>query len=159
MSRRAAKGQTVNRILHAPALHRAGVAADMAEQRFTPLPLVTELSTGQDDRIARLMVEAAEQRVQLEALQAELDDANRMLALAAHDLATATGENATPQDGCRIVDVPITGGRMLVEIQTDGDDGIDLLNVFIGGHWIDVQDLHCATDLDLLRASVGAVLV
>ena len=129
--------------------------------------LVTEFEQpARSGREQRLMADNGELRELLEATQTRnivLAESNaalsRRVAELTRDLATATGANAEPQRGCQIVDVPIHGGRMLVEVETEGgDDGIDLLNVFIGGHWIDVQDLHSATDLDALRESVAGVL-
>lgn len=130
------------------------------ESETIPGLLVTEFAApGQSDRVARLMADNAEQRERIAALQERNAVLARKVAELTRDLATATGANAQPQPGCQIVDVPIPGGRMLVEVETEGgDDGIDLLNVFVGGHWIDVQDLHCATDLDALRESVAGVL-
>ena len=115
----------------------------------------------------RLMADNAAQRELIAALQTRnsvLADSNaalsRRIAELTRDLRTLIGADATPQEGCRIVEVPIPGGKLLVEVEADGDgsEGIDLLNVFVGGKWIDVQDLHCATDLDRLRESVAGVL-
>jgi hypothetical protein len=123
--------------------------------------LVTELTTahGQDARSLQLMADNAAQRELIAALQDRNAALARQVAELRADLATATGANATPQPGCQIVEVPVPGGKLLVEIETEGgDDGIDLLNIFVGGKWIDVQNLHAATDLDVLRESVAGVL-
>lgn len=118
----------------------------------------------------RLMTQCAEQRELIEALQTRnsvLAENNAALARRVADLtrelATATGANAQPQRGCRIVEVPVPNGKLLVEVQPDDGypadgAGLDVLNVFVGGRWIDAQDLHCATDLDRLRESVAEVL-
>jgi hypothetical protein len=117
------------------------------------------LGHGQDTRVARLMADNAEQREQIEALRDANYALSRRVADLTRDLATATGANAQPQEGARIVEVPIPNGKLLVEVETEGgDDGIDLLNVFVGGKWIGVEDLHAATDLDVLRESVAEVL-
>lgn len=117
---------------------------------------------GQDDRLLRLMADNAEQRAQIEALRELSGALMRRVAELQRDLATATGANATPRPGCQIVEVPVPGGRLLVEIETEGgDDGIDIVSIFVGGpapRWLKPDDLHCATDLDVLRESVAGVL-
>ncbi len=149
-------------------MHRLHADQIRLEEAAETIPGLLVMEFEQPARSGReqlLMADNAEQRELIAALQTRnclLAESNaalsRRVAELTRDLATATGANAQPQRGCRIVDVPIPGGRMLVEVETDGDDGIDLCRVFIGGKWIGVQDLHCATDLDALRESVAGVL-
>lgn len=111
----------------------------------------------------RLMADNAAQRELIAALQERNAVLARQVAELRADLATATGANATPKKGCRIVEVAIPGGKLLVEVEpepgypADGA-GLNIVNVFVGGHWINAEDLHCATDLDALRESVAGVL-
>ena len=143
------------------------------EQAAETIPglLVMEFEApAKSPRAEMLMATNAEQRELIAALQernfalAENNAAmSRRIAELTRELATATGANAQPQPGCRIVEVPVPGGKLLVEVEPDDGypadgAGLEVLNVFVGGRWIDTEDLHVATDLDRLRESVAEVM-
>ena len=129
--------------------------------------------TGQDSRIARLMLEAAEQRERAERLSEALDAAQRRIAHLNNDLATATGANATPQDGSAVARVIVGDAYVQVEYDyTPAEDAvmdvespvcgpghpeeITPLRVFINGYWCGLQDVQAALDDDTLIERIGA---
>ncbi len=144
-------------------LHADQIRLEEAAETIPGLLVMEFEQPARSGREQRLMADNAQQRELIAALQERNAVLARTVAELRADLATATGANATPQEGCRIVEVAVPGGKLLVEVEpepgypADGA-GLDIVNVFVGGHWIDAEDLHCATRLDALRESVAGVL-
>lgn len=127
---------------------------------ITPAP---QQSTGQDARVARLMVELAAERERADRLSEALDAAQRRIAQLGHDLLTLKGENARPQEGSEIARVICGDAYVLVEYDyTPAEEAvydlnspvcgpghpeeIALLNVFINGAWCDIEDVRAALE-------------
>lgn len=101
------------------------------------------------DPWAPVNLTALRQRIDNECKTAGLIDYWRVahkLGTLALELATAlakvTGSAQKPQDGCRIFACSMGDGTVLVEADLeDNDDGPLLLAAYIGGGWIDVDQM------------------
>lgn len=116
---------------------------------------------GQDSRVARLMVEAAELRQQNERLRARVMELGRRL--------SAVSDGPPPAAGMCVVPVRIGGACVPVEFEHEPEEG-DGWNeplepelaiasrVAIGGRWVDIDDLAWELEPDRLsRSALAAV--